>query len=37
MVFGADFPAVIPEMLALSAFTLLFLIIAAVRFRTGAD
>jgi ABC-type multidrug transport system permease subunit len=37
MVFGADFSAAIPEMLALAGFTLVFFVIAAVRFRTGAD
>lgn len=37
MVFGADFSAAIPEMLALAGFTLVFFVIAAVRFRTGAE
>jgi ABC-2 type transport system permease protein len=37
MVFGADFSSAIPEMLALAGFTLVFFIIAAVRFRTVGD
>ncbi|MFC2069999.1 ABC transporter permease, partial [Chloroflexota bacterium] len=36
MVFGADFGAVVPEMLALLIFAVLFGIIAVYRFRTGA-
>ena len=36
MVFGADFGAVVPEMLALAGFALVFGIIAIWRFRTSA-
>jgi len=36
MLFGADFTAVVPEMLALIGFAALFGIIATWRFRTGA-
>ena len=36
MLFGADFGAVIPEMLALVGFAAVFAIIAAWRFRTSA-
>ena len=37
MLFGADFGAVVPEMLALVGFAVLFAIIAVWRFRTSAD
>ena len=36
LVFSADFSAVIPDMLALLGFTVLFGIIAVWRFRTSA-
>ncbi|MBA7594367.1 hypothetical protein ES703_01308 [subsurface metagenome] len=36
MLFGADFGAVIPEMLALVGFAALFSVIALWRFRTSA-
>jgi len=36
MLFGADFSAVVPEMLALVGFAVLFSIIAVWRFRTSA-
>jgi ABC-2 type transport system permease protein len=36
MLFGADFGAVVPEMLALVGFTVVFAIIAVWRFRTSA-
>ena len=36
LVFGADFAAVVPEMLALIAFAVIFGIIAIWRFRTSA-
>jgi ABC-2 type transport system permease protein len=36
MVFGADFSAVVPEMLALVGFAVVFAIIAVLRFRTSA-
>jgi ABC-2 type transport system permease protein len=36
MVFGADFSAVVPEMLALVGFAAVFAIIAVLRFRTSA-
>jgi len=36
MLFGADFSAVVPEMLALVGFAILFSIIAVWRFRTSA-
>ena len=36
MLFGADFSAVVPEMLALIVFAIVFGIIAVWRFRTSA-
>lgn len=36
MVYGADFGAAVPEMLALLVFTVIFAVIAALRFRTSA-
>ncbi|MCJ7604501.1 MAG: ABC transporter permease, partial [Dehalococcoidales bacterium] len=36
MVFGADFGAAVPEMLALLVFTVIFAVIASLRFRTSA-
>jgi ABC-2 type transport system permease protein len=36
MLFGADFGAVVPEMLVLLGFTALFAVIAVWRFRTSA-
>jgi len=36
MLFGADFSAVVPEMLALAGFAVAFGIIAVWRFRTSA-
>jgi ABC-type multidrug transport system permease subunit len=36
MIFGADFSAVVPNMLALAGFTVLFGLIAVRRFRTSA-
>ena len=37
MVFGADFGAAVPSMLALVGFTALFAVIAVLRFRTSAE
>ncbi|MFH1639526.1 MAG: ABC transporter permease [Chloroflexota bacterium] len=37
MVFGGDFSAAVPEMVALAVFTAIFLIAAIIRFRTGND
>ncbi len=37
MIFGADFGAVVPEMLALIGFAVVFGIVAVWRFRTSAD
>lgn len=37
MVFGGDFTGVIPNILALAAFTVVFLIIAVARFRTDLE
>jgi ABC-2 type transport system permease protein len=36
MIFGADFAAAVPNMLALAGFTVLFGLIAVRRFRTSA-
>jgi hypothetical protein len=36
MLFGADFGAVVPEMLVLTGFSVVFGIIATWRFRTSA-
>jgi len=36
MVFGADFSAVVPEMLALAGFTAVFIVIGVTRFRMSA-
>jgi len=37
LVFGADFKAVVPEMLVLAAFALAFGLVAVIKFRTEAD
>jgi ABC-2 type transport system permease protein len=37
MVFGGDFYSAMPEMLALTGFTVLFLTIALIRFRTSSE
>jgi len=36
MLFGADFGAAVPEMLALLVFTVIFASIAVARFRTSS-
>ena len=37
LIFGGDFNSVIPEMLVLLGFAVLFAVIAIARFRTEAD